>query len=45
MANFKKWMKIAAENKGHNIIILNVNKKENIIQGIKNVWSIHYNQN
>ena len=42
MNNFKKYMKIAAENKGHEIIIAKVNKYETVVHGLKNVWSVLY---
>lgn len=42
IANFKKYMKIAAENKGYQIVVTNVNKYETIIQGIRSVWSVLY---
>ena len=42
MNNFKKYMKIAAENKSHEIIIAKVNKYETVVHGLKNVWSVLY---
>jgi len=42
MYNFKKYMKIAAENRGHEIIISKVNKYETVVHGLKNVWSVQY---
>jgi hypothetical protein len=41
MSNFKKYMKLAAENKGHNIVVLPA-RNNGIIHGIKNLWSIEY---
>lgn len=41
MANFKKYMKLAAENKGHKIVVLSA-KNNGIVHGIKNLWSIEY---
>ena len=41
MSNFKKYMKLAAENKGHNIVVLPA-RNNGIIHGIKNLWSINY---
>ena len=42
MSNFKKYMKIAAENRGHEIIVSKVNKYETVVHGLKNVWSVQY---
>jgi hypothetical protein len=42
MSNFKKYMKIAAENRGHEIIVGSVNKYETVVHGLKNVWSVLY---
>jgi hypothetical protein len=42
MANFKKHMKIAAENKNHEIVKSKVNKYETVVQGVRNVWSVLY---
>jgi len=42
MANFKKYMKITAENRGHEIIVSKVHKYETVVQGLKNVWSVQY---
>jgi hypothetical protein len=42
MSNFKKYMKIAAENRGHKITINKVNKHETVVHGLKNVWSVLY---
>lgn len=42
MANFKRYMKIAAENRGHEIVKIQVNKYETVVQGIRNVWSVLY---
>ena len=42
MSNFKKYMKIAAENRGHEIIVVSVNKYETVVHGLKNVWSVLY---
>ena len=44
MSNFKKYMKIAAENKGHAIIVSNVNKYETVVHGLKSVWSVLYSR-
>jgi hypothetical protein len=42
MANFKKYMKLAAENRGHEVVVLRVNKFETIVQGTRNLWSVQY---
>ena len=42
MVNFKKYMKIASENRGHEIIVSRVNKYETVVHGLKNVWSVQY---
>jgi hypothetical protein len=42
MLNFKKYMKMAAENRGHKIIVSRVNKYETVVHGVKNVWSVLY---
>jgi hypothetical protein len=41
MANFKKYMKIAAKNKGHRVVILPA-INNGIVHGIKNLWSVEY---
>ena len=41
MANFKKYMKLASENKGHRVVVLPA-KNNGIVHGIKNLWSIEY---
>lgn len=43
ITNFKKYMKIAADNMGHEIVVIKVNKHETVVQGIRNVWSVLYN--
>jgi len=42
MTNFKKYMNIAAENKGHEVVKIKVSKYETVVQGIRNVWSVLY---
>lgn len=41
IVNFKKYMKLAAENKGHEVVVLPA-KNNGIVHGIKNLWSIRY---
>lgn len=41
MANFKKYMKLATENKGHRVVVLPA-RNNGIVHGIKNLWSIEY---
>ena len=40
--NFKKYMKLSAENKGHEIVVLGC-YNNGIVHGIRNLWSIRYN--
>ena len=44
MANFKKYMRLAAENKGHEVAVLPVNYRENLLHGIRNIWTIKYSK-
>jgi len=41
IANFKKYIKIAAENKGHKVVALAA-RNNGIVHGIKNLWSVVY---
>jgi uncharacterized protein YoaH (UPF0181 family) len=41
IANFKKYIKIAAENKGHKIVVLEASNN-GIVHGVKNLWSVEY---
>lgn len=43
MSNFKKWIKVASENKGHEIIVIPERGTE-LIHGIRNVWIVKYNK-
>jgi inhibitor of KinA sporulation pathway (predicted exonuclease) len=41
MANFKKYMKLAAENKGHKIAVIPASA-DTSIHGIRNIWRLIY---
>jgi hypothetical protein len=44
MANFKKYMKLSAENRGHTVNVLPVSKYETVVHGLRNLWSVEYSK-
>lgn len=44
LANFKKYMKIAAENRGHSIVVGRVDQMDRHDFGVRNLWVVVYNQ-
>lgn len=43
MRNFKKYMKLAAENRGHSVVVVPM-YGDILLHGIRNMWMIKYNE-
>lgn len=45
LQNFKKWMKVAAENKGHKVVVGIADQIDRVDFGMRRIWSIEYSIN